>query len=241
MFEFFIALFGGAYYTNKFFGEKATSDMYERNRKAIRDYYLKRLFHWIEQVCDRALEEELARSIAEAQNNNWSGELGEEIWAEIRDAYLHMPTRKEFAERTPHLSAINSTIFLPKTKKQWDAHIKANAVECERYLNILLARRGKVRNASLDSKYILDTLCCGNDQFSKNTWNKIFEYWVYIRDELRRNGVNARLIFKMGMVGEEHTQIAYDVDDVEKFRYHAGQLTWLPLTYYDENLQYMRA
>lgn len=80
----------------------------------------------------------------------------------------------------------------------------------------------------------------GDGQQSKKVWDETIEFWTYIRDELRRNGVNARLIFKTGLVGEEHYRTAYDVDDVEKFRYKAGQLTWLPLTYYDEKLRYMR-
>lgn len=240
MFEFFIALFGGIYYLNKFLGDKAKSDRYKRNREAVRNYHLKRLFCWIDQVCDRSLEEELMRSIEEAQDHHWAKGVGEEIWTEVRDAYLHMPTRKEFAEKTLHLSAINSTFFIPKTKKQWEDRIKAQKAERERYLNILLARRGKVRSVSLHSGDILDTLYPGSDKYLKGAWDKTFEYWVYIRDELLRNGIGARLIFipvQTADVGRY--PMAYDVDDVDKFHYHWGKLTWLPLTNYDDNLQYM--
>ena len=123
------------------------------------------------------------------------------------------------------------------TKRQ-----RENIAEHERgwALNIMLAKRGKVSHTGVLDRSAVDLLHMGDGQQSKKVWDETIEFWTYIRDELRRNGVNARLIFKTGLVGEEHYRTAYDVDDVEKFRYKAGQLTWLPLTYYDEKLRYMR-
>lgn len=232
MFEFFVALFGGAYYTNKLFGEKARTDRYKSNFEARRNYHLQRLFRWIEQVCDRKLEEDLEFFVSDPQNYDM-------VWKAVHNAYLQMPTYQSYTTILLYepmvLQHYGRNTYTKKQRESIAEHERSRA------LDIMLANHGKVRHCYTSSGAKVDTLNMGDGEHSRKVWDEIFEHWVYIRDELRRNGVDARLIFKMGLCGEEHRQIAYDADDVEKFHYQAGELTWLPLTYYDDNLQYMRA
>lgn len=134
----------------------------------------------------------------------------EEVWKEVCEAYLHMP--------------------LHGRDMIWCGSDAA--------LDIMLAKRGKVcKQGAIFENNVLCSLPRGEGQCSKEEWDRNFEFWLYIRDELRRNSVNARLIFKPGLFGEDN--IAYDADNVKIFHYLAGRLTWLPLTCYNDNLTYM--
>lgn len=105
----------------------------------------------------------------------------------------------------------------------------------------MLAKRGKVRGGTAYSDCCLTGLGSGKGKYTKSEWDKEFDFWVYIQDELRRQSAEARLIFRTGYTGTSDPRVAYDVDDVDIFRYQYGYLTWLPLTYFDDNLQYVTA
>ena len=232
MFEFFVALFGGVHYGGKILAENAEVKRFDKSSEAKFAYHDQRLQLWKSQVSDRALEEDLKCLIANPQNY-------EEVWEEVHTAYLQMPTCQSYTTILLHAPMVLRYYGREAyTKKQ-----RENIAEHERgrALSIMLAQRGKVCGHGVQDRGIVDLLHKGDGQQSKKIWDETFEFWVYIRDELRRNNVDARLIFKTGLVGDEYNQVAYDVDDVERFRYQAGQLTWLPLTFYDNNLQYMRA
>lgn len=230
MFEFFVALFGGVHYGGKILAENAEVKRFDKSSAERIAYHNQRLQLWKSQVSDRALEEDLKFFIADPRNY-------EKVWEEVHAAYLQMSAYKSYTTILLHepmvLRYYGKSAYTKKQRENIANHWR------DRALSIMLARRGKVCSLGVLDRTTADLLPKGDGEQSKKVWDETLEFWTYIRDELRRNGVAARLIFKTGLVGQEHQQTAYDVDDVEKFRYQAGQLTWLPLTYYDENLRYM--
>lgn len=231
MFEFFLALFGGIHYGRKIVADRSKAKIYESSYDEQRTRIEQRHTCWKIQVADRALEEDLGLFISDPRNYD-------AVWEEIRDAYLQMPIHRAYTTILIHEPMVAQ--YYGKgtyTKKERENIASYNR---RRALDIMLARRGKVRYCDASSWSNIDMLDRGDGQHSKIVWDEIFELWIYIRNELHRNGVDARLIFKVGQCGDELRKPVYDADDVEKFRYKAGHLTWLPLTFYDENLQYMR-
>lgn len=230
MFEFFVALFGGIHYGGKLLADSAEIKKFDKSSSERSVYHDQRLLEWKNQVSDRGLEEDLKYLIADPHNY-------ENVWEEVHAAYLQMPTHRTYTMILLHepmvLRYYGSGAY---TKKQRE-NIAEHGRNCA--LSIMLARRGKVCSTGVLDRSAVSLLHKGDGEHSKKVWDETIEFWTYIRDELRRNGVSARLIFKTGLVGQEHQQTAYDVDNVDLFRYQAGQLTWLPLTYYSENLQYM--
>ena len=231
MFEFFVGLFGGVHYGGKILAESAEVKRFDKSSAEMLAYHNHRLQLWKSQVSARSMEEDLKLFIEDPINY-------EKVWEEVHDAYLHMPTCESYTTILLH----EPMVLRYYGKGAYTKRQRENIAEHERgwALNIMLAKRGKVSHTGVLDRSAVDLLHMGDGKQSKKVWDETIEFWTYIRDELRRNGVNARLIFKTGLVGEEHYRTAYDVDDVEKFRYKAGQLTWLPLTYYDEKLRYMR-
>lgn len=180
---------------------------------------------WHECVSDRVLEENLQSFISNSQNYD-------EVWREVHSAFLHM---QMYRGKTS--IAIFSTMVDdehgPLTPKQREEKIRSNR---KMALDIMLARRGKVRDVNTWGNGFVAALSLGDGQHTKALWDETFELWLYIRDELRRNGVSARLIFQTAE-SQPHRRTAYDADDVEEFRYKHGTLTWLPLTYFNEDLK----
>ncbi len=230
MIEFFVALFGSLYYGDKISAEKSEVKKYDR---VSEDRFLRhdqRQQAWERQVCDRALEENLRLFIADPQNYD-------KVWEEVHEAYLQMPSCRSYTRILLHPHMVVRHYGRGKyTKRQCE-----NIAEHERRqaLNIMMARRGKVRSHDTQSTSAIELLKRGDGQQSRKVWDELFDMWVYVRNELRRNGVDARLIFKTGLTGPEYTQTAYDADDVAKFHYQAGQLIWLPLTFFDKDLRYI--
>lgn len=230
MFEFFVALFGGVHYGGKILAESAEVKGFDKSSRSRIVNHDLRLQEWKSKVYDRATEEDLKCLIADPRNY-------EKVWEEVHEAYIQMPEHRSYTTILLHDSMVLQHYGKGTyTKKQRETIAKHGR---DRALSIMLAKRGKVCSAGVLDRSTVDLLHNGDGQMSKKVWDETFEFWTYIRDELRRNGVDAQLIFKTGLFGSEDKQVAYDVDDVEKFRYKAGQLTWLPLTYYDENAQYI--
>ena len=192
------------------------------------DWHRARLEGWRELVADKALEEDLADLINDPANY-------EDVWAEVHDAYLRMPSCKLFTRILLYSTMVKQLRGATYTKKQQETIAASNRQDA---LDIMLARRGKVRYINTCDGWHIKDLMPGHGESSKRAWDEAFDLWVYIRDELRRNGVPAKLIFQTGEI-EEFKRTAYDADDVEKFRYMSGSLTWLPLTNFDHNLDYV--
>lgn len=198
-------------------------------KKAVREasqrlgWHKARLEAWRELVVDKALEEDLADFISNPENY-------EAVWAEIHDAYLQMPSRKSFVGISLYATRLSGL-----TKKQQEKIAASNRQEA---LDIMLARRGKVRYVNTCDGWHIKDLMPGHGKSSKQVWDEAFDLWVYIRDELRRNGAPARLVFQTGEI-EEFKRTVYDADDVGQFRYQNGSLVWLPVTNYDDNLKYV--
>lgn len=192
------------------------------------DWHRVRIEEWRELVADKALEEDLADFIANPANY-------EDVWAEVQDAFLQMSSRKSSARILLFPFMVNQLCGITYTKKQQEKIATSNQQDA---LDIMLARRGKVRYINTCDGWHIKDLMPGNGESSKRAWDEAFDLWVYIRDELRRNGVPAQLIFQTGEI-EEFKRTAYDADDVEKFRYMSGTLTWLPLTNFDHNLNHV--
>ena len=187
-----------------------------------------RLEAWRELVADKVMEEDLTDLINNPANYD-------DVWAEIRDAYLQMSSRKSFTRVLLYSFMVKQFCGTTCTKKQQEKIAASNRQDV---LDIMLARRGKVRYVNTCDGWCVKDLMPGNGESSKRAWDEAFDLWAYIRDELRRNGVPARLIFQTSEI-EEFKRTVYDIDDVEKFRYMSGTLTWLPLTNLDYNLSYV--
>lgn len=227
MWEIFGALFGGAFLGTKIMHEKRIDAVATANIENRIARHNAREQKWRTAVSDRALENDLISFIANEKNYN-------AVWAEVKAAYLQMPSYQSHNVILLHESMFNRYGISSYTKAQRDNIIKNFR---ERALNIMLARRGKVRCHHASGPCDVDFLKPGYGEEAKKTWDKKYEFWLYVRNELRAHGVDARLIFKTAALAE-HQSIAYDADDVDKFQYRAGSLTWLPLTYFDDNLVY---
>lgn len=229
MFEFFIALFGGAYFAKKISSEKSSAKKISKKTEEDIAWHTHRKQLWEMQVSDRALEEDLTYFIADPKNYG-------DIWEEVSDAYKHMPLHADAQEilLTGHtVKRVFGNVFSNKERES------IAAMNREKALNIMLARRGKVQHKFTCG---LSTPCCylkpGLGEKSKQEWDKSCEFWLYIQNELRNNGVKAKLIFiaetyESGCFSEK----VFDAENVNEFKYQCGNLTWLPLTYYNDTLQ----
>ena len=177
------------------------------------DWHRARLEGWRELVADKALEEDLADLINDPANY-------EDVWAEVHDAYLRMPSCKLFTRILLYSTMVKQLRGTTYTKKQQETIAASNRQDA---LDIMLARRGKVRYINTCDGWHIKDLMPGHGESSKRAWDEAFDLWVYIQT---------------GEI-EEFKRTAYDADDVEKFRYMSGSLTWLPLTNFDHNLNYV--
>lgn len=227
MWEIFGALFGGAFLGTKIMHEKRIDAVVSANIENRMARHSAREQKWCNTVSDRALENDLISFIADEKNYD-------AVWSEVKAAYQQMPSHQSYNVILLHDQMVKGYGKNSYTKSQRD-NIVNNSRDSA--LNIMLARRGKVRCRHASGPCDVDYLKPGQGEDAKKIWDEKFEFWVYIRDELRAHGVDARLIFKTAALAE-HQSKAYDADDVDKFRYRAGSLTWLPLTHFDDNLVY---
>lgn len=229
MFELFLALFGGAYYGAKIASDKAALKAHNMGIDAVIAWRKDRVEKWAAQVADHALQEDLAYFIADPQNYD-------EVWKEVHDAYQQMPSHRGSTQILLYESMVSTLYGKDRfTKKQRENIAAAFRDDA---LDIMLARRGKVRYINTTIYGLEKTISPGYGEHSRAEWDRTFDMWLYLRDELRRHGVNARAIFKTGG-STENRQTAFDLEDVEKFRYEWGIFTWLPLTCFDENLRFV--
>jgi hypothetical protein len=178
-----------------------------------------RMAKWKAEVCDPALEEDLSYFIRDPYKYK-------EIWSEVHDAYLHMPLHEG-------ISSINLFVRPGKglSKKRSEEIEEENRKEV---LHIMLARRGKVMKRYTETDLLIDGFGKGVGEHTKREWEKKYEFWMYIYDELLRHGVHARLLFIV-YDSERKTYVAYDYKDVPK--YSPGHIKWFQQTTYSEDLK----
>jgi len=210
MFEFFIALFGGMYSGGKLLSEMHNKRIGDRQFAS----WEKRFDAWQALVLDKALEEDLRDYINNHENR-------ESVWSEIQDAYKQMRFQKSY-------DSANDWVYdgvMDKTRVGRELYRRHRF---EEPLDIMLSKHGKLRAAASLSAVI--DLMPGEGQRTKGNWDRTVAFWIYIRDELRRQGVDAQLLFKCKDGVGRSTGEYFDVDDIDKFRYRRGNLEWLPHT-----------
>lgn len=183
---------------------------------------------WRELVADKALEEDLTDFIGNPANY-------EKVWDEVHDAYLQMPSCRLFDRILLHPYMVKKFSNTVCTRKQQE---KIAASNREAALDIMLARRGKVRFVHTMPDWHIRILMPGYGESSKRVWDETYDTMVYIRNELRKHGVPAQLVFQTAEP-QEFERTTYDADNVSQFRYMTGSLTWLPLTYFDNDLHHV--
>lgn len=220
-------LFGGVLFARIGSNKNDTKKANRASEHSL-EWHKERLEKWREAVTDRALEENLADFIGNPENYA-------EVWAEVQAAYQEMPSRKSFTRVSLYSYMVKQPAGTTYTKKQRENIAASNRQDV---LDIMLARRGRVRYINTCDGWHVKDLAPGYGDSSKRSWDEAFDMWVYIRDELRRHGVSAQLVFLTGET-QEFKRTAYDADDVDQFRYKNGTLFWLPLTHFDDNLKYV--
>lgn len=214
MLDVFIALFGGAYSVGKILADKGDLKMDKLASNQRCELWTDRLHTWEAQVVDRAAQEDLWSFVSKHREN---------AWAEVRDAGQKMRFQKCY-------TSANEWAYdgvMDKTKIGRKAYRRHRL---EEPLDIMLAKRGKLRyEVALSAITHLDR---GEGHGTRSEWDRVVEFWIYIRDELRNHGVDAQLLFEC----DQPTKKYFDVDDIEQFRYQPGKLMWLPYSWVDCNL-----
>lgn len=95
MMDFFIALFGGAYWGAKICSDKIKSSSYNRLKAKADEAYKKGYKEWEEKVTDRELE----ISVKERLNEDW--EYRDEIYSEMLEEFGEMYIPKIAAHQIP--------------------------------------------------------------------------------------------------------------------------------------------
>lgn len=218
MFEFFIALFGGLWSAGTILSEASVARSNQKKSNHRSEFFSSRRRAWEAQVVDRALQEDLWYYVIDNK---------EEAWLAVQDAYKGM----RFQKRYSSMKEWEYDGVLDKTKagkEQYRHH------RFEEPRNIMLAKHGKL--PALMATNPVAYLNPGEGQRTRLEWDRTVEFWIYIRDELRRQGVDARLLFRPKCSSRYSNPCYYDVDDIEKFRYQPRCLEWLPDTWVDSDL-----
>lgn len=218
MFDFFIALFGGLWSAGAIFSEASVTRSNQKKFNRRRELFLSRRIAWEKQVVDRALQEDLWYYVVDHK---------EEAWLAVQDAYKGMRFQKSYSS----MKEWEYDGVLDKTKAGKELYRRHRFEEPR---NIMLAKHGKL--PALLATNPVAYLKQGEGQRTRLEWDRTVEFWTYIRDELRRQGVDARLLFRHQYSLQYPNPHYYDVDDIDKFRYQSGCLEWLPDTWVDSNL-----
>lgn len=219
MFEFFIALFGGLWSTGAILSEASITRSNQKKYNRREELFSSRRHAWVAQVVDRALQEDLWYYVIDNK---------EEAWLAVQDAYKGMRFQKSYSS----MKEWEYDGVLDKTKAGKELYRRHRFEEPR---NIMLAKHGKL--PALMATNSVAYLKPGEGQRTRLEWDRTVEFWTYIRDELRRQGVDARLLFRPQYSSRwDSRPCYYDVDDIEKFRYQPGCLEWLHDTWVDSNL-----
>ena len=231
MWELFGALFGGGWLFGKIKSDTASKKAYERKRNKVQEICDDRRMSWRAMAGHAAIEEDLKQLILDPKNYDV-------VWREVHSAYLHMPLHRDYREIPLNSYAVGLCSGNKYTEKERENIAKKNR---EIALHIMLARRGKVPVIYTTSDLVIDAFSPGMGETSKRVWDEKYEFWGYIVDELRRNGVNSRLLFLQKLQSPAPNdpyrikEVACDYKNVP--RYVGGYIKWWQQTAYDDNLQ----
>lgn len=214
MFEFFIAFFGGIFSAGKLLSEKEEQSINKRASDIRCEQWTQRLHAWERQVVDRPMQENMW---------NYVSSHREDAWREVQSAYSSMRHQKNYASANEW--AYDGVLDKTKAGKKLYRHHRI-----ERPTDIMLAKQGKLRHEIATST--IAYLSRGEGENSKRKWDSEVEFWIYIRDELRGHGVDARLLFECECQPKKY----FDVENIAEFRYQAGKLVWLPCTWVNFDL-----
>ena len=180
MFEFFIALFGGAYYGNKLLGEHVSIKDANRNIADART----RKDQWVAMVTDRTLEEELRLFIACPENQDAVLERVSEVYDKILDGR--------------HIDELYPRWMWCKKKEDWSYvfHEEVQEIVCKldstNALRIMMAKQGKFPS--------LDAITGSARQFSPNTKLEA-QVLIWCANELKRHGVKEEFYVPNVLIG----------------------------------------
>lgn len=213
MFEFFIALFGGLFYSGKYANERAKTKQADqlRERGVAEDNHRK--YQWLARVTDRQLERELESFINDISNY-------EEVWAEVSEAYREMPWETEdFICLFPDIVdiAYGKGAY---TKTQKENISKNNRLKA---LRIMLARRGKLRAQDADTFGAIKSSWTGVPVSTEQEWSKQeTKFMLWITSQLAKHGINERLYIK------QNTEVYL----ASKYPIYRGYYVWEPVIPY---------
>ncbi len=214
MFEIFIALFGLAYWGTKISNDKAGLKAAERNSRNMIAWHNERKAAWCRKVYSIADVHE-AREIADGKS--WVRMLAK--------AYLQLPSYQGLSENQA-MDLIYHELL----------HNKKNSREYDKCLMWVLAQRGKILSDwDTSSGFVF---CPAYTEKEKLAWDRQYEFAMLILREVRKFAPESRMIFTTPW-GHDLEVTAYDAERcLASFRYRVGQIRWLHLTYFDDNLQY---
>lgn len=187
MIEFFIALFGGLYYGNKYASETSKIKAAQRDYEHNSNVYFSRKEEWMSRVVDKELEIQLEDFISRKENYN-------AVWQEVSAAFAEMPWNngRNLMCFSPDdvIKAFGKGKF---TKKERENISKNHRKEA---LRIMLARRGKLCYLDAD----IGIANCG---FSAPTtlqmrqWNgNSSRFVLWINDQLKKHGIDEDLFIE---------------------------------------------
>lgn len=180
MFEFFIALFGGAHYGGKLFAERIEHEEAKRCQSDARA----RKDRWCSKVIDQELEKELRLFISRPENR-------ESILEQVSKAYDKILDDVRIDELYPRQ-------LWCKKEKGWsdEQHEAVQSLLCklnpENALRIIMAKHGKFP--------YLDAITGAAKQFNPHT-KLDAQVLIWCADELRRHGVEEEFYVPNLLIG----------------------------------------
>lgn len=214
MFEIFIALFGLIYWGTKISGDRAGQRAADRNIKNRMAWKDERQESWCRKVFSYDAVQE-AREIADGKS--WVRMLAQ--------AYLKLPSYQGVSE-SQAMEMIRYQLV----------HNKKDNREYNKCLMWVLAQRGKILSDWNGSSGFVFMPACTDRQ--RLEWDRQYEFAMLILQEVRKAAPESRMIFTTPWYTDDKVAV-YDAEKhLAAFRYKVGQIRWIHLTYFDDNLQY---
>lgn len=219
--ELFIALLGIIFYLCAVSGDKAKSRAYDRNHAANKDWYEARRDAFLRKVYRY-------EDYAEAEEFVYDHTKGQ-VAKVLEEAYAQLPSYKAIFDGDPFIN-----YFMDRMSTR-GKYLSRND-ETQRCIDWLLAKKGRVRQIIYTDHGVGFPL--GATEKTKLAWDREYEFWMLILREIRKVAPEARMIFTLHGDSSRNSGV-YDAEkDLAVFRYKAGCLCWLHLTYYDDGLNY---
>lgn len=186
MFEFFIALFGGAFWGGKYIKERSAINSSHKAYESSMIMRETRKAEFESKVIDRELEADLEEFIYDTGNYDI-------VWKEVLEAFNEMPWKAEedkFICLTPQAVeiAFGKGTFTKKQREEIAANHRKQA------LRIMMANRGKLMQN--DAQFGIQTSGYGAptvrqaEQLNRGTANFI----LWINEKLKEHGIDERVL-----------------------------------------------